>query len=131
MNCTACRGACCEEFIVPAADVRPPGLDERRWLELHAVATGNILTGRELRFECRCTKLTAEGRCSVYADRPRTCQTYRAGGPDCLEVVRRRRTPEQYAAIREAGDPERIHELDPWAKATANALVASFDGATE
>jgi Fe-S-cluster containining protein len=110
VNCQACRGACCEEFTIPATDVRPPGPDERRWLELHATSQEHILAPRELRFECRCTALTSEGRCSIYSMRPMVCVVYKAGGPDCLDTVRRRRTPEDYQRIREAGDPERIHD---------------------
>jgi len=85
------------------ADVRLPD-DERRWLELHAETS--VL---EMRFECRCTALTPEGRCGIYEARPMMCRTYRPGGADCLDTVRRRRTPEDFARIREAGDPERIH----------------------
>ncbi len=105
MNCETCAGACCEEFSLPGVDVRPPGPDERRWLELHGTRTG-----ADVRFECRCTALTADGRCSIYSSRPMVCVTFEAGGKDCLDTVKRRRTPEQYAAIRGAGDPERIHE---------------------
>lgn len=105
MRCEICRGACCESFSMPRADLRPPGPDEWRWLELHATSRG-----ASLEFECRCTKLTPAGRCSIYSDRPEVCRTFMPGGPDCLEMVRNRRTPEQYAAIREPQDPERIHQ---------------------
>lgn len=104
MNCERCRGACCETFMIPASDIDVPGDDASRWLALHATPRG-----RQLEFECRCTKLTAEGRCGIYADRPSLCQIFPVGGPDCLDAVRSRRTPEQYTVIRDPDDPERIH----------------------
>jgi Fe-S-cluster containining protein len=104
MNCLECRGACCESFSIPIADVKPPGPDERSWLELHGTREGDSIA-----FECRCTALTADGRCSIYEGRPLVCVFYAPGGPDCLETVRRRRTPEQYQRIRGADDPESIH----------------------
>lgn len=104
MRCDVCRGGCCESFSLPSSDIRPPHADARHWLELHATREGESLS-----FECRCTKLTTEGRCSIYAERPFVCAIFRAGGKECLSVVRKRRTPEQYAAIREEGDPEAIH----------------------
>lgn len=109
MDCQACRGACCESFIIPAADLRPPGGDERRWLELHATAAEGFLGRRELSFECRCTALTAEGRCGIYGERPKVCRDYRPGGWDCLATVKARRTPEEYQRIRGPLDPVRIH----------------------
>jgi Fe-S-cluster containining protein len=85
-------------------DLRLPDGDAVRWLALHATPTPGYLE-----FECRCTKLTADGRCGIYEDRPLVCKVFAPGGADCLDTVRRRRTPEQYLRIRDAGDPERIH----------------------
>lgn len=104
MKCAECKGACCESILALASDARMFSDDRRRWLELHATRAGD-----RLEFECRCTALTAAGRCSIYSTRPMMCVTYEAGGAACLETVRRRRTPEDYARIRDASDPERIH----------------------
>lgn len=109
MNCETCRGACCESFTIPAADVSAPGNDERRWLELHALVTRGPLGGRELTFECRCRALTADGRCGIYEARPKMCRDYQPGGAWCLAVVRARRTPEEYSRIRGPQDPPRLH----------------------
>lgn len=102
MRCDACRGACCETFILPASDLLDD--DVSRWLALHASRRQNLLE-----FDCRCTKLTAEGRCGIYEDRPSLCRTFAVGGSACLDAVRRRRTPEQYQLIRDDGDPTEIH----------------------
>jgi hypothetical protein len=104
MKCDVCRGACCESFKLPPDALGLMGVlapEDARWLTLHATPFPGYL-----RFECRCTKLTKEGACGIYADRPRLCRDFRAGGPDCLRTVRERRTPEEYLLIREDGDPE-------------------------
>jgi len=104
VNCEACRGACCESFYIPIADVRLPSNDARRWFELHGRASDG-----QLEIEARCTALTREGRCAIYKDRPDMCWMFEPGGPDCLDTVRRRRTPDQYAVIRGPEDPPTIH----------------------
>jgi len=68
--------------------------DTVQWLALHATE----LFG-SLEFECRCSKLTAAGRCSIYDQRPMVCLAYVAGGPECLATISRRRTPEQAKQI--------------------------------
>lgn len=104
MNCETCAGACCESFAIPASDLRPPGLDERVWIELHGKRDGRYLI-----FETRCTALTPGGRCAIYDDRPNVCRVFEPGGHDCLATVRARRTAAQYAAIRGPADPPTIH----------------------
>lgn len=105
MDCLQCSGACCESFEIPLSDLDTDPSTER-WIKLHGTETedGN------LELECRCTMLTDEGLCGIYETRPLTCRVYPAGGPDCLEAVRKRRTPEQYQRIRDEDDPERIYE---------------------
>lgn len=105
MKCEVCRGACCETFSLPingnvplAGDVIQG--DVNRWVALHATVTA---TGLE--FECRCTQLGNDGRCRIYESRPVMCRTYKAGGPDCLEAVKKRRTRLEHIKIREHGDP--------------------------
>jgi Fe-S-cluster containining protein len=90
--------------------MNPPDKDAQRWLELHATV---VDYGTKLAFECRCTKLTPEGRCSIYEDRPMVCELYIAGGMSCLNTVRARRTPEQYQLIRGEDDPLTIHKEPP------------------
>ena len=105
MNCAICRGACCETIVIPlSADA-----DTNRWVLLHGISQGGILSSVKVSLNCRCTALTVEGACSIYEDRPDLCRIYPAGGPACLDVVRVRRTAEEYEAIRDEGDPERIH----------------------
>lgn len=112
MNCLECKGACCESFALPKASL-PLALgreaadpDTRRWLELHATQDWEP---EYVSLECRCTMLGADGLCKTYDTRPLMCRVFAPGCRECLETVRLRRTPEQYAAIREAGDPERVH----------------------
>lgn len=94
-NCRACGGACCEEFALPLGDALD---DASRWFALHGTRVSSP-SGPALRFACRCTKLTPRGSCSIYETRPEVCRTYEAGGPECLEVLSRRRSPEQRARI--------------------------------
>jgi len=95
-NCLECRGACCEEFEIPH-DPDAPADDVSRWFALHGrpVARGPF---KYLRFECSCTKLE-NGLCSIYSTRPQACADFVAGGATCVEIVRRRRSPEQVARI--------------------------------
>lgn len=106
MKCAECRGACCESMSIPAVHILAPTGDARRWVELHATAR----PGHLLEFEVRCTALTPESRCGIYEHRPLVCKLYEAGGKDCLETVRARRSPEDYQRIRDEGDPLTIHE---------------------
>jgi Fe-S-cluster containining protein len=107
VNCLECRGACCEELVVPFVALinASSSVAEAEWMGVRA---SSIEDGRA-RFDVRCPKLDACGRCSVHDEKPLICAVYPAGGPDCLDVVRRRRTADQYQRIREAGDPESIH----------------------
>jgi len=94
-------------------DLRPPSNDALTWLMLHGqtITEGTI----RLRFACRCTALTREGSCDIYNDRPQVCQDMPVGGTDCLGYVRDRRTPEEYALIRDNDDPHTIHEgVEAW-----------------
>jgi Fe-S-cluster containining protein len=107
MNCAECGGACCETFSLPISAALPAGdslqADINRWLALHATDDGERLT-----FECRCTKLSPDGRCSIYENRPVFCRTFQRNGPECLAIVRERRTAEDYSRIREDGDPDTL-----------------------
>lgn len=111
MKCLECRGACCESFAVPV-NIRPDD-PVNVWFLLHAtVGKDRTPDGRMVdvaAFECRCTKLTGEGRCGIYPDRPTVCRQYEAGGNACLLTVKRRRTPEEYQRIRDESDPVMIH----------------------
>ena len=106
MDCAVCRGACCESFTAEIY-MHPPNRDAQRWLELHATVEN---FGPKLTFECRCTALTSEGRCSIWEQRPMICELFIAGGRQCLDTVRKRRTPAQYQLIRGADDPLTIQE---------------------
>lgn len=100
MNCAICRGACCESLTV-GLDLTDLPPDARRWVRLHAVGAKDA----QVTFAARCTELSAEGRCQIYAERPQLCVAFEIGGHDCLATVRRLRTPAQYQQIRDADDP--------------------------
>ena len=110
MKCQECRGACCEVFEVPLIDLRPQSEDAFQWI-MHHGRTVYDDTFR-LQFECRCTKLSEQGRCSIYASRPQVCRDMSVGGAECLDYVRHRRTPAEYALIREAHDPQTLHRKE-------------------
>ena len=103
MNCEECGGACCETIIIPLS---PHDDDTNRWALLHGQRVGSNVA-----LNCRCSALTDAGRCGIYDNRPVMCQTYQAGGAHCLENVRALRTPEEYARIRDDGDPETLEHM--------------------
>jgi len=95
MNCLVCRGACCEDLVIPEQGMS--GAD----IEFFEVRSGTALTGGAgFIFPLRCPELSDEGRCSIHSDRPMLCAVYPAGGEACLSTLNRRRTPEQIAQIR-------------------------------
>ena len=53
--------------------------------------------------------LTGPGTCSIYESRPQVCRDMPVGGDACLNYVRHRRTPAEYALIRDTDDPQTIH----------------------
>ena len=57
--------------------------EAKKWIELHGEPTT-----KGTRFLCQCSKLK-DGKCSIYADRPRVCKEYAVGSRGCLEAVRR------------------------------------------
>lgn len=79
--------------------------DANRWLGYHGHSHA-----QGIEIEARCGKLQDDGRCGVYATRPMLCRVYKPGGPDCLDVVRRRRFSSDYQRIRGPEDPEIIHD---------------------
>ena len=95
MNCLECRGACCEQLILPAPSPFGETADSFDFL----AARGDVLKESVI-LDCRCPHLEPDGRCSCYDVRPRFCRDYKAGGPACLAAVRRRRTPEQLRRIK-------------------------------
>lgn len=96
-DCLRCRGACCEDLVFPAAGLSPATRD------FFAVRCGGTvnLTAHHLGFAVGtpCPKLSDDGLCTVYESRPEICRRYEAGGPACVEVLARRRTPEEIAEI--------------------------------
>jgi len=106
MKCVTCRGACCEEITIEinASNEFPKAMAE--WLEARGVATSKPNT---FSVPSRCPQLTDAGLCGCHDEKPLVCAMMAVGGEECLDAVRRRRTPEQYAEIRDEGDPEVIH----------------------
>lgn len=113
MRCDACRGACCEEVLLPRVMFLAPTDDIRRWFELrgklvpHELIEGIELPEAGILLELQCTALE-DGRCSIHEDRPDVCRDYAPGGRHCLETVARRRSPADYQLIREDEDPEEL-----------------------
>lgn len=108
MNCLVCRGACCETIVVMGSmvgDLFPAATQE--WMAARSI--GRAASGGYV-IEARCPKLTADGLCSIHDDKPLACALGIVGGTECLESVASRRTPEQYALIRDDDDPEVLHE---------------------
>jgi Fe-S-cluster containining protein len=114
MRCDVCRGACCEEVILPRVMFLAPTEDIRRWWEYrgelvsHELIEGIELPEAGIRLELPCTKLEDGGRCSIYEDRPDVCRDYAPGGRHCLETVARRRSMTEYQLIRDDEDPEEL-----------------------
>lgn len=75
-----------------------------RWLSYH----GRVVEGKGIELETPCQQLTKEGGCREYEGRPLPCILYIAGGEDCLDTVRTRRTTEEYQLIRDDNDPESL-----------------------
>jgi Fe-S-cluster containining protein len=100
MNCLECKGACCEQLVLPV-----PSPIGKTGDAFDFLAARGDLKGKGVVLEQRCARLTEEGQCSIYGFRPRFCKDYKAGGPACLAAVARRRLPEHYAEIRTAADP--------------------------
>ena len=76
--------------------------ENNRWLIAHGRLEANE---NRVELEVRCNHLTEKGSCGIYDSRPLPCMLYKAGGKDCLEVVKQRRSPEDYQRIRDVGDP--------------------------
>jgi Fe-S-cluster containining protein len=104
MKCLECHGACCEDL---GLEINPQTIPTHvlEWIKHHASRIEDQL----LIFEVRCTKLTSDGLCSIYEDRPLICATFPPGSEACLNTVKRRRTIEDYQRIRDQEDPEVIH----------------------
>ena len=83
--CEICKGACCESFTLrPKMDPDPENFV--RWLQYHGELTAN---GYE--FKCKCSQLTAGGKCGVYESRPKLCQDYQVGSLHCRAAVLKHR----------------------------------------
>ena len=91
--CEECGGACCEGFVL---NVGALGLsfDVMRWLQLHGQVTGSGTM-----FDVPCKKLTPDGLCGVYDERPGACRKFSPGNPLCLMAIERYR-PERLEKIR-------------------------------
>jgi len=101
VNCIRCAGACCEEITIEinASNEFPKAMAE--WLTARGVAAGPNLYA----VPSRCPQLTLDGLCGCHDTKPLVCAMMTVGGQECLDALRRRRTPEQYAVIRDEDDP--------------------------
>ncbi|TXH18551.1 MAG: YkgJ family cysteine cluster protein [Hyphomicrobiaceae bacterium] len=107
MKCLECKGACCETIHIDLRNA-PPKTYEIPWLLLHCASAKGGRDGvfDQFEFNCRCTALSLEGICKIHETKPMICELFAAGSRECLETVKKRRTPEQYQLIREDGDPD-------------------------
>lgn len=107
MKCAECQGACCESITIERADLL--FADSRRWIKLHNIDiedfAHSVVGDSKIHFDSPCRELTAGGACNIYVKRPQVCRLYQAGSPDCIDTVRKRRTPEEFQQIREEADP--------------------------
>ncbi len=104
-TCAECRGACCEEVELT---LTPADFFADEWLVArlgpHVKSRCVTRDGKSeviTRLEVRCSKLTADGLCSVHhtvepddspnGAQPIACRIAKVGDPWCLDVVRRRR----------------------------------------
>ncbi len=83
-DCLSC-GACCREAY-HAVEVSRRDRFVRLHPELLEVVDGRLNVRRA---GPRCGCLGEDYRCSVYADRPKTCRDFERGGENCLEARRR------------------------------------------
>jgi Fe-S-cluster containining protein len=104
MNCIRCRGACCELIHVDASHCGFPKVAVEQF-EMR----GTHIKGMIYAMVAPCPKMTSEGLCGVQDEKPLACAIMPVGGEDCFSSVKLRRTPEEYAVIRDEDDPERIH----------------------
>lgn len=106
MNCLVCRGACCEEIFIRPEDFSVPNLAVWEWWMIRT----KEIEGQFV-IESRCPVLSECGLCEVHGTsrQPSLCQEMRAGGPECISAVKRRRTALEYQKIRDDGDPSEIH----------------------
>jgi hypothetical protein len=105
VNCLACGGACCEDLFQPTDWFTGVSIQTWEWL----FARSENVAGA-IRIESRCPHLTGVGSCDLHGTsaKPHICRDMPVGGDDCIDAICRRRTPEQYARIREPGDPSEI-----------------------
>lgn len=86
LPCDACGAACCRYL---ALEIDRPNskraYDQIRWFLLHeGVHVFRDRAGRWfLETENRCSKLGRDGRCKIYASRPRICREHGEGGESC------------------------------------------------
>lgn len=84
LDCLTC-GACCREAY-HAVEVGRRDPFVRLHPELLDVVDGRLNVRRA---GPRCGCLGADYRCSVYADRPKTCRDFERAGVNCVEARRR------------------------------------------
>ena len=63
-------GKCCQKVVLPYPNI--PNKDMERWLKFHKI---EIKNGSIIIYN-KCDKLTDDGLCSIYEDRPQLCRDY-------------------------------------------------------
>ena len=87
---------------IPIEWIQIPERDTQRWFKFHTIDSPYVGC---VRIPTPCVKLTNDGLCGIYEDRPEVCRLFVVGSDLCIDAVRRHRTPEQYILIRDSNDP--------------------------
>lgn len=82
--CEACRGACCERFVLNAA--ASPSMREFLGVRFRETAQPWVFE-----VDARCPKLSPMGACSIYERRPSVCRDYPVASPACIAAIESRR----------------------------------------
>ena len=85
--CALCRGACCEFMRLPVT-MLAEGQDAARWASYHGTYDPSAHT---VELNCRCSKLTVDGLCSVQSNKPKMCLDAVVGGPSCVHAIAKNR----------------------------------------
>lgn len=105
MKCYECQGACCETIHLDL-NLRD---EEIPWVMLHSVSATGTDRFDSFELNARCSELNkVTGACNIHEERPLICEFFVAGSKDCLDTVKKRRTPEEYQQIRDDSDPKEL-----------------------
>jgi len=79
-TCEQCGGQCCRGLVIPAGNPTP---EQVEWMECR----GRVVDGQWY-VDAPCLYIAEDGRCAIYATRPRVCREYAVGGEHCRATRR-------------------------------------------